>query len=452
MSSFVILIIILGTVFGILTFFIVKSFISPRRIETLNELLKKKRYTQVVKTAKRLLVNDTHSIDLHYLLGMAYLGDGKAELALMELKKINQIGQFTNFCREIPFRKQIAELYVKFNQIDESLKEYLLLIKAQPEEAVYYYTAGELLEARGSGTKAVSFFMKAVELDKNFADAHYKLGLLLYLNKKPMEARNELEKVVKLEPDNYPAYFYLGKLLKENHDYAGALKALEKALKNAEFKGRALIERGICYMSMNNYDRAIPELERALKNVTDKTGNEYMYGGYFLAYCYEKLRKLDRAIEIWERIYAKKPGFKDVAEKLSQYQELSSDDRMKDYLTTQKEDFLDICRAAVKVMNLTVQDLSEIPNGCEITAVELNTKWRNARKMPKLIQFLRVSDVIDQSTVRNLHEKMKKKNLTRGIIVTSSNFSRTAAAYADIRPIDLLDKNRLAELLKKADL
>ena len=452
MSTFVILIIILGSSLGIFTFFMVKSFVLPRRIEKLNELLKKKKYNLVIRAAKKLINNDPHNTDAHYLLGLAYLGDGKAELALMEFKKINQIGQFTKYCREIPFRKKIAELYTKFNQTEEALKEYILLIKAQPNDAYYYYRAGELFEARGNSTKAISFLMKAVELDSRFAEAHYTLGLLFYRSKKPVKARNSLENAVKLDPDNYPAYFYLGKLLKEDHDYAGALKSLEKAQKSPEFKTRALIERGICYMSMNNYERAVSELERALAKIEDKSGNEYLYGNYFLAFCFEKLKKLDKAIELWEKIYSRKPGFKDVAEKLTQYQDIRSDDRMKDYLTASQEEFCSMCRAIVKVLNLDVQDINEIPNGCEIIGAEADVKWRNARKMPRLIQFLRVSEAIDESTVRNMHEKMKKKNLTRGLIFTSSVFTRTALAYADIRPIDLIDKSRLSDLLKKAEI
>src|SRR5690606_5425494 len=122
----------------------------------------------------------------------------------------------------------------------------------------------------------------------------------LYRAKKPIEAKLEFETSLKLRPDNYAAYFYMGRLLKENHDYLGALLAFEKAQKDPEQKIRALVERGGCYMSMGNYDRAISELERAVKLAADDSLNEALYGRYFLAICYERMRMLDRAVEQWE--------------------------------------------------------------------------------------------------------------------------------------------------------
>ncbi len=448
MSGFVVLVIILGTVLGLLTLFIIKSFITPKRVSSLENLINKRRYTQAIRLAKQLIAKDPHNMDAHYFLGLAYLKDGKEELALMEWKKVNQVGDFSGTIKEIPFRRQIAELYAKFNQIDEALKEYLLLIKAQPNEAFYYYKAGELFELKGKAPRAISFYMKAVELDKRLPEAHYRLGLILYKHKKLVEAKKELEFAVKLEPENYQAYYYLGKIFKDEKNYSEALKVFEKAQRDPELKLKVLIERGICYMSMNNFDRAIPELERAVNNITVESSNEALYARYFLAYSYEKKREIDKAIEQWEKIYSRKPTFKDVAEKLSQYQDLRSDDRMKDYLTSPKNHFFEICRQIVEGMNLKVQDLKEIPNGCEIVAVEKETKWRNARKMPRLIQFYRTPDILDEIAVRNLHEKMKKSNITRGMIVSSSTFSRSAYAYAETRPIDLLNKGKLQEFLK----
>ncbi len=450
MSSFIILIIILGSVFGILTVFIVKSFIAPRKISSLYELLKKGRASQVIRATKQMVSKDPYNIDAHYLLGLAYLADGKEELALMELQRVNKLGEFTEFCREVPFRKEIARLYAKFGQLEEALKEYLLLIKAEPSNPEHYFHAGELFEQRGKGSKAVTFYMKAVELDRRFADAHYRLGVLLYRGKKPLEARAELEAAVKLQPENYSAYYYLGRLLKEEHDYAGALRMLEKAQRDQELKVKVLIERGTCYMSMNNFRRAIPEFERALKLIDDDGGNEVLYARYFLAYCYEKERELDKAIGQWEKIYSKKPTFKDVADKLTQYQDLRADDSMKDYLTAPKERFFEICTASIKALRLKVREISEIPNGCQIVAVEDQEKWRNARKMPRLIRFYRVPEILDESTVRSLHEEMKKSNISRGMIITSSSFSRNAYNYAETRPIDLYNKNQLQELLKRA--
>jgi hypothetical protein len=92
--------------------------------------------------------------------------------------------------------------------------------------------------------------------------------------------------------------------------------------------------------------------------------------------------------------------------------------------------------------------VTDIPNGCQILGVEAQSKWRNARKIPKLLRFLRTTEPIDESAVRSLHEEMKQLNVTRGIILTSSSFSRLALEFAESRPIELIGKEKLLELLK----
>jgi tetratricopeptide (TPR) repeat protein len=305
MPTVFIIVIILGIVIGAITFFVIRSIIAPKKVASLANLLKQGKTSAVVRTAKQILAREPRNPEAHYFLGMAYQEENKNELALMELQIVNQIGTFSAACPEIPFRKKIAELYKFFNQPEEALKEYLLLIKMEPEEAEYYYEAGLLFEKRERAEKASVYFRKTIELNPNHSDAHYHLGMILYRSKKPVEAKVEFELAIKIQPDNFKAYYFVGKLLKDNHDYTGALAAFEKAQRDPEQKVKALVERGGCYMSMNNMEKAISELDRAVKISTNETAPETLYGRYFLAMCYEKTREIDKDRAVGD-IYAKK--------------------------------------------------------------------------------------------------------------------------------------------------
>ncbi len=454
MTGIVFLIFVLGAGIGVLAFFLVKSVVAPKRVEMIASLLKQGKVQSASKAAKVIIAKEPRNAVAHYLLGQAYLADNKGELALMEYKTVNQIGMFGPALNEAEFRKKMAQLFVRYGQSEEALKEYLLLVKLEPFQADHFYWAGKLFSDRNRTDMAVNYLRKAVELDPRHGKAHYELGIMLYREKRTVEAKAELDASLKSEPDNIQAYYFLGKLLKESHDYVAALLAFEKAQRDPEFKVKALVERGGCYMSMNAIDKAIPELERAVKAAADDGCQEALYARYFLAMCFEKTRELDKAIEQWERIYAKKTAFRDVAEKLSHYQEFRTDDKMKDYLTSGREEFVELCKALVSQgMSLLVRDISEIPNGCDIIAVEGDSaKWLNARKMPRLIRLLRIPDLIDEGMVRQLLEDMKKLSLTRAAIVTSSGFSRTALDFSNSRPIDLVNKDQLQEILDKVDI
>lgn len=447
----VIVILILGGLVGFLSWFIVRMVTTPRQAKAIADLVKQGRYQAAIRAAKIMTAKDTRNAEAHWLLGKAYIGDGKPELALMEYKHVNQLGSFGPELPEIGFRKEMAELYERFNQVEEALKERILLTKLEPRDARNFYEAGRLFEGRGRTDVAVNHLRKAIELDERVHEAHHLLGLILHRTKHDLEARKEFEAAIKWNPDDYEAFYYIGKIHKEAGDHTAALLAFEKAARSGPYKIKALVERGGCYMSQGNLEKAIPELERAIKMVKDEAATEALYGRYFLAMCYERQRELDKAIEQWEKIYAKKPGFRDVAEKLTQYQEYRTDDRMKDFLTCGREEYMQICQAIVQgPMGLSIRDAAEIQGGVQIIAVENDTeKWMGTKKQPRLIRFLRVSENLGEPAIRALLDQMKKLGVVRGGIVTSSTFARQAVEFAENRSVELFPKEQLQALLAK---
>ncbi|WP_028973767.1 tetratricopeptide repeat protein [Spirochaeta cellobiosiphila] len=449
MSPLIGFVIVFGVAIGFFVAYIVKSLIAPKRISTLADLIKSGKTASAARIAKQIIAKEPRSLDAHYFLGKAYQMENKNELALMEYKTVNSIGNFDGMCDEKKFRNEIATLFQKFNQHEEALKEYLLLIKLEPHESEHFYNAGVLFEERNRGDKAVGYYKKALEINPRHSDSHFRLGLILYRNQRSMEAKNAFTEALKYNRENGQAHFYLGRIAKERQEYTAALKCFESSQKDPDLKIKSLIERGSCYLSIETPEKAISELERAIKLATDPKANETLYARYFLSLAYEKTRKFDEAIEQWEKIYGVKPNFKDVSQKLSSYQDLRVDDQMKDYLTAGKEHFMELCKNAVVKMGLVVQDIKEIPNGSQIIAIEGDSaKWRNTRKMPKLIRFLRIPDMIEENIIRDLHEEMKSLGANRAIIFSSSNFSRMAITFAESRPVDLMNKDKLQNYLK----
>ena len=409
--------------------------------------------SQAIRSAKQVLAKDPRNVEAHYILAQAYAQDGKSELALMEYKTVNQIGDFSGICKEADFRKEIAELFLQFGQNEEALKEYLLLNRLEPYEPTHYYKAGQLFEQRGKGGQAAAYYKKALEASPRYSDAWFALGQLMYRAKQNAEAKDALQKALKLRPDNYKAYYYPGKIHKDSRNFSGALASFEKSQKDPDFKVKSLIERGSCFLATKSYDKARTELERAI-NLGDENAdsNEMLHARYFLSVCYERTRNLDKAIEQWELLYARKKNFRDVAEKLSQYQELRGDDTIKDFITESPEKFEATCYRIAGAMGFSVTDYTSMVDGAQLTAVEKSTgQWRNTRKFPKFLRILRVPETIDLPAVRDFHEQMRKAGVNRGYFICSSSFTRSAYEFTESRPIDLIPRDKLQELLKKAE-
>ncbi len=449
----IIVIAVMGTGVIFLAYIIARSLMEPKHIEGIKKLTAQGKYSQAVKLAKSLIGKNSRDFEAHYYLALAYLADKKPELALMELKFINQNAVFNETrIPEAEFRHKIAALYIKFNQPEEALKECLLLTKMEPANADNFYDAAKLLEQFNKSDQAMYFYQTTIKLNKKHAKAHEALGVLLFRSKQFSEAKKEIERAISLNADAFSAYYYQGKIFKELKDYPAAVNAFEKALRSPEYKQRALLERGSCFIAVNNIDRAVSEFDRAVKAARDDSSQETLYARYFLASCYEKLRKVDLAVEQWSKIYAKNKTFRDVAAKLAEYKDIQANDGMKEYLTTSTENFLTLCKQIAEVgFNLVPQNTEQTRFGCKMVASERKGEnWMNVRPKFYVLYFYRDTELIEDVTVRQVLEEVKKQNYAKGIICSSASFSHSAAVLAENRPVELVNRERLEAVLDKS--
>ena len=434
-----------------LLLFLAKSVLAPKRAENILKLIKQKKLSAAEKLAKQILAKEPKNYLVHYYLGKAYLAENRAELALMEYKTVSENAVFGDDIAEVPFRKNLAALYLQCNQDENALREFLLLTKLEPENADAYYSAGKIYEKQNRTDTALTLFRKTVALDKRRAEAHASLALLLANAKQFAEAKKEIDLALSLNPEAYSNYYYLGKILKENKDYAGAVKAFEKAQRSAEYRERSLIERGISLMLAGRPDSALIDLSRAVE--LDKAGikQETLHARYCMAACFEVLRQIDNAIAQWEIIYKKNHAFRDVAAKLAKYKDIQTNDALKDYLTCGNEDFTAMCaKLTQNALSFAVQRSDAAKWGCQIIATERDGDWMSVRKQLYLLRFYRFSDPLEDSVVRQALDDLKGTNCSRAYIFSSSDFSRSARTFAEGRPVELIGKEQLEQALKKS--
>ena len=431
---------------------IVKAFVSPKKIDAIPRLIKQGKTTNAIKLAKQILAKDQKNYLAHYYLGKAYVKENRTELAIIEYKNVNENALFGEGLDELNFRREYSQLLLKYNQQNEALKNFLLLTKLDPQNADNFFQVGQIYEQQNRYDIALGFMQKCAMLDKKHAKAHAEIGLMLYRTKQFGEAKKEIDMAIRLSPETYSSYYYLGKILKDGKDIQGAIKAFEKAQRDQDVKQKAIIEHGSCYMMANRMDNAIVDFQRAIELDKDNSMPETIYARYFLAACYEKSRKIDKAIEQWEQIYKKNKAFRDVSAKLSEYKDLQANDYLKDYLTCSNEEFPIICRnAAIKALNLQVLSCDSKKWGCQITGVNKSDEsWMSLRKQVIMLRFYREPDPIEEQQIHEVLDTMKSINSVKAFLFSSSGFNTAAKRFAENRPVELLEKQKLEELLSKA--
>jgi tetratricopeptide (TPR) repeat protein len=321
MNLAIAIIIVLTAGVGFLAFYLIKTFLLPRRAAAAEGYLSKNKNLQAIKAGKAAIEKDPKDAEAHYSLGKALLAENRTEQALREFKSVSRLGIEGKNIPETEFRQTIAGLYLQHNESEEALKEYLLLIKLHPENPDYFYRAGKIFGDRNRTDLAEQYLGKAVSLNPREGCYHLAFGVALYQNKKIRDANTELENALKTDPSSGQIHYYIGKVHKDAKDYAGAIPSFEKAARDQEYRIRSLVELGSCYMSLKMVDKAVPELERAVNAIEEESGADSLYARYFLAMCYEKKQKYAEAVVQWEKIYAQKKNFRDVGEKLTKYQQ-----------------------------------------------------------------------------------------------------------------------------------
>ena len=448
----IIIIVMLVSVVSILTFVILKSIVSPKKIEAMPRLIKQGKTIQAIKIGKQVIGKDSKNWLAHYYLGKAYVKDNRPELAVIEYKIVDENALFGEQIQELPFRTEYAKLLLKYNQQNEALKNFLLLTKLDPATADNFYQVGRIYEQQNRYVLALGFMQKCAMIDKKHAKAHAEIGLMLYRTKQFNEAKKEIDLALKLSPETYSSYYYLGKILKDAKDIPGALKSFEKAQRDQDVKQKSIIEHGSCYMMVNRYDNAAVDFQRAIELDKNNSQPETLYARYFLGMCFEKSRQIDKAIEQWTEIYKRNKAFRDVSAKLSEYKDLQSNDYMKDYLTSSNDEFLLICKNAVlKGMNLQVLSCDLKKWGCQLTAINKSDEsWMSVRKQVTLVRFYRDPEPIEEQQIHETLDQMKSLNSVKGYMFSSSEFSAAAKRYAENRPVELIEKQKLEALLTKA--
>jgi len=448
----IILIALIAVVVIGLLIVIIKTVATPKRLDAIPRLIKQGKTQNAIKLAKQILQKDPKNYLAHYYLGKSYIKEGKNDLAILEYRTVNDSAIFGEGIDEVSFRREYSDLLLKYNQFEDALKELLLLSKMDPNNAENFYQIGHIYENQNRYDIALGFLKKCVMYNPKHAKAHAELGLLFYRTKNFNEAKKEIDMALKLSPETYSSYYYLGKILKDAKDLQGAIKAFEKAQRDPEVKLKAIIEHGSCYMVVGRFDNAALDFQRAIDLDKGMTNPESLYAHYFLATCYEKSRKIDKAIEEWELIYKRNKAFRDVSAKLSEYKDLQSNDSLKDYLTSGNDDFLNICKTvAAGVLNMQILTCDLKKWGCQITGVNKGDEnWMNVRKQVIFIRFYREPEPVEDGHVRESLDIMKSSNAVKGFLFSSSSFTNSAKHYAENRPIELIEKQKLEAVLTKA--
>jgi DNA-binding winged helix-turn-helix (wHTH) protein/TolB-like protein/Tfp pilus assembly protein PilF len=179
----------------------------------------------------------------------------------------------------------------------EAEKEFLKAIEINPNYAVGRVGYSLHLLGQGDFEKAKSEMKKALEIDPVSPSMVNALGQIYYFEKSYDLAIEQFQKAIELDPDFARAKVYLSLSLMEVNRKEEALIMLEKVYGGYRFHSGAKTALGWLYANLGNRNKAQEILQEL-----EKTQNPHIFDKYAIAIINAELGNTDKAFVILEEI------------------------------------------------------------------------------------------------------------------------------------------------------
>ena len=197
--------------------------------------------------------------------------------------------------------------------LGESLKEINYKIVPLPEattpslEALKCFVKGnQAWLNEGKFDEAKAFYLKALELDPEFAYAHEALGSMYYWYNNRTKGEEHFTKALDLldRLTEKEKLSIQAEIEKFRGNYEEAALNYNIFLRNYPSSSQAWFSLGYSYMMLKRFEEAITAFNRSLEIYQDKDPNTYIN----VATCYSKLEKYQQADEFYLKAFAINPN------------------------------------------------------------------------------------------------------------------------------------------------
>ncbi len=201
---------------------------------------------------------------------------------------------------------QLREGYLAVGKFQEAIETSNKLIELRPNDGVFYYLRGEVYSRTenyqsavldyekalaldhgdldkqppfffnigtaylnwGKNQEAITYFDKALNLDKRFADALARRGAAYYNLERLSLASGDLDRALKLDPRNGVAYYYRALIYARSDDFQNAVRDFTRCLElepeTFNHDARLFQVRGEALRTLKKPQEALSDLNRAL--------------------------------------------------------------------------------------------------------------------------------------------------------------------------------------------
>jgi len=178
-------------------------------------------------------------------------------------------------------RLQKAKSFFQQKHYQEAFIAFEALTKDFPDKAEPLSYCGRCVAALGDLVYAMSYFLKAIELEPENADHHVYVGHCLNSTGQKSSALNEYNKALKFDPKNLEALSALGTLLVASYNDQEAIDILSRALNIKPSNADNNSNFSLALARTGNYEDAVKHANRAIKSEPNNSYGYYVLGSIY---------------------------------------------------------------------------------------------------------------------------------------------------------------------------
>lgn len=379
-------------------------------------------------------------------VGEIYIQDKDWEKAYATFARLQQRSATLPPTEQLDINIKYGLVSLKTNRIKEAKQGFLLARTIDPENFDINYNLGFIHYLEKDYEKAIPLLRKALIISADNLLAKKYLGYSYLKANKYNDAMPYLKAVFDINPDDKETLFAIGQCFFELGMNDNALKILTRLRLDEKFGAESALYAGVLYMKISQYEKACENFGIGLKhnspNIDVQNELKYRYAQSCI-----KLQDIGKALTLLKEIQAVSPAYKDTAALIMKYQELNQNKALRTYLMAGQSEFVGLCRkivaqfypnAQVKIIDITI-----LTNYTDVVASIDTDRFTDTAAF----RFFRSQGSVGELLLRDFHEHIKELKAGNGACFSAGSFSDEAVKFAEGRPIELYDKDRLNKLL-----
>lgn len=240
------------------------------RSQLAEALVREQRADEAIREWQEFLILSPLDIAASDSLIGLYLDRHDRKSAIAELRRSLKASfdttpdQAKYFDTRIQDLDRLAHVLFDNGEFDSAALQYALLLRFQPDSAVFHNNLGNVLFAQGRCEDASTEYREALRLEPDLPDAHHNLANCLLVTQKADDAIAEYRQTLGLDPSKYQSRVMLGAAFLQKGELGAAIEQFQQVLAEQPENADVRMYLGHAYYLNKDFPLAITQLQHAL--------------------------------------------------------------------------------------------------------------------------------------------------------------------------------------------